>query len=397
MLKDNIKYCFLDCLFVDVNDKIDLCRIVSTDELFQVVYRQSLYLEQVEQLCKEINDKNIVSDFKLVNGCLNCDPAVPSRRMPLKVSTDEKMYTLQGDSDIYSFFKLGMENNFHIIADSIENDYVGTEFTHFRDIRFADNTMSVYAPIVKESNELYNKMLITCQHGILSIHKFKFIVPVEYMGNMTWDVLRKIKVNNSEYFLCEQNSLGLYSEEYVVSSPVLTKALVMRDKYKNAVQLLEDFLNLIIDKPAKSMTWCGGSGSHADGLGVYFSNAQKNLTKADRINLINIFCDEVVNKIDNRTEANKLMQQACYNELSAFSVLYLVQCYFYSKEHDVPIYNVLLQVIKQLNTYRVTIELQLYSVRANAFVRRRPLVPAISPILYGSDENTTVMSESRFL
>ena len=390
---NNLVFCYLDRVYTDSADKSLLYQITLADNDFLNVYISAIDLSTLMLLleCKLTCDFAVKNDMlfaKDVDRVLLVDTLWEKRNIFIPV------YDLE-EQNFYTFLRYGIKHDFLVLEDEAAelSAYRGTAFSSFRNIKFSSTSMTAYAPIYN-GNNLYNKMLVVMDDGVLQLEHFIFAVPTACKEDMSsFDCYGTILINNTEYTKYSSKLMNIYTENYSTSKALINKACVSHEKYKAAIDTLNDLRQAIAEDIA-TYHWVGGNNSYNSSYGIYLQCSEKKLSSKVRANLITKVQEEYLPIEDYNTAVNTIMNSSM-NLLAKAAAISLYACYDNSSDEATLLQNIatLIESFKRRLTFA---DLFLYSVRTGAYIRKRYLVNPIKPILVGSEEECTTIVQQQF-
>lgn len=394
---ENIKYCYLDKVFTDVDDNSLLYHITMSDDIFSKIY--SAIVDRAT-LMQYATNNSIIKDFSVKDDFLYCVEVpriVVTGDILAKKNIVEEIYTEQ--NTFYAFIREGIENKYQFIDDDvIECDkYRGVGVAPFANIHFSRSTMTAliyFDRVASGQFERNSKMLITVHEGVLKLEEFYFIAPID-VHVPHYNIIKEIEINNVRYNAYKSKQLNIYTENYVASSPMLNKMCIMREKYQAIVNTLSDFKKSLQGAESASTVWTGGSKDYKENYGVYFKPDCFKMTKQKREEVIYSIHEDILNVARTYDEALQLVKEKYPESITrgCASVLCFV-CYNSDSESNLLEY--IYAVLQKYKADLLNIDLALYTVRTGAYIRNRHLVPIMHPVLEGSDERYVTIVEQKF-
>ena len=292
------------------------------------------------------------------------------------------------------FLACGVENKFLIIPDDKKDllEYKGADLVSFTQIKVAQTTMSIYAPVYCE-NTLYNKMLLTMEDSLPVLHEFLFAAPTDcdlsvYESDVV--ALHEITINNESYKMYSFSNMKLYAEHFLKSSAMLNKIQTMRCRYGRYLAVLKQFQLTIMEIAGYNLEtpkteWAGGNRSYKDSYGVFFKSSLPSYSKRDAIDFVNQFTELVTQSLDKEVpdryvqeEIEKLKddKKKCFSLMESIMSVgvnssMLLQCK---------------QLITTLEENILRYDLLLYKTRISSYATSTSLVNRMLPLFRGSDE-----------
>ena len=298
-------YCYLEYVLVDsLNNTKALSFILATDDLRSFGH----LITDMKGLLDLLSQANLVRDFSLEGKLLKAED------VPRLLITQEDIAVLNTITEykvstgtFMDFLACGVENKFLIIPDDKKDllEYKGADLVSFTQIKVAQTTMSIYAPVYCE-NTLYNKMLLTMEDSLPVLHEFLFAAPTDcdlsvYESDVV--ALHEITINNESYKMYSFSNMKLYAEHFLKSSAMLNKIQTMRCRYGRYLAVLKQFQLTIMEIAGYNLEtpkteWAGGNRSYKDSYGVFFKSSLPNYSKRDAIDFVNQFTELVTQSLD---------------------------------------------------------------------------------------------------
>lgn len=251
-------YCYLEYVLVDsLNNTKALSFILATDDLRSFGH----LITDMKGLLDLLSQANLVRDFSLEGKLLKAED------VPRLLITQEDIAVLNTITEykvstgtFMDFLACGVENKFLIIPDDKKDllEYKGADLVSFTQIKVAQTTMSIYAPVYCE-NTLYNKMLLTMEDSLPVLHEFLFAAPTDcdlsvYESDVV--ALHEITINNESYKMYSFSNMKLYAEHFLKSSAMLNKIQTMRCRYGRYLAVLKQFQLTIMEIAGYNLeTW----------------------------------------------------------------------------------------------------------------------------------------------
>lgn len=385
-------YCYLEYVLVDsLNNTKALSFILATDDLRSFGH----LITDMKGLLDLLSQANLVRDFSLEGKLLKAED------VPRLLITQEDIAVLNTITEykvstgtFMDFLACGVENKFLIIPDDKKDllEYKGADLVSFTQIKVAQTTMSIYAPVYCE-NTLYNKMLLTMEDSLPVLHEFLFAAPTDcdlsvYESDVV--ALHEITINNESYKIYSFSNMKLYAEHFLKSSAMLNKIQTMRCRYGRYLAVLKQFQLTIMEIAGYNLEtpkteWAGGNRSYKDSYGVFFKSSLPSYSKRDAIDFVNQFTELVTQSLDKEVpdryvqeEIEKLKddKKKCFSLMESIMSVgvnssMLLQCK---------------QLITTLEENILRYDLLLYKTRISSYATSTSLVNRMLPLFRGSDE-----------
>lgn len=396
-------YCYLEYVLVDsLNKTKALSFILATEDLHHFGH----LIADMKGLLNLLSQENLVRDFTLEGKLLKAED------VPRLLITQEDIAALNTITEyevstgtFMDFLVYGAENKFLLIPEEKKDllEYKGSDLVSFTQIRVAQTTMSIYAPVYSAENTLHNKMLLTMEDSLPVLHEFLFAAPIACdLSAYGSDVvaLHEIKINNESYKMFSFSNMKLYAEHFLKSSAMLNKIQTMRCRYGRYLAVLKQFQLTIMEMAGYNletpkMEWAGGNHSYKDSYGVFFKSSLPNYSKRDAIDFVNQFTELVMQSLDKEVpdryvqeEIEKLKddKKKCFSLMASIMSIsdnssMLLQCK---------------QLITKLEKNILHYDLLLYKTRISSYATSTRLVNNLLPLFRGSDEKAFTEVTTKF-
>lgn len=397
-------FCFLNVVYVDSSDAIEVYEVVFSDSNFQ---ETALLRVELPELLK-ISSSGFVTDFNFKEDFLVCNPHVSRlRNSSIVAKTLDRLICVKHADTIYDLLYEGLQNDFYVISDSyaesIADGGVDDEngfcfITHFRNIRFSRSSMTVYVPMRKQDG-LYNKMLIVPENKIMKMNAFYFIADAGYaLKTNDFSLVSQIDLNNKKYNLYLAEMLRIYDASMILAGPLINKACCLRQRVYNASTALDEFRNEIWlsleGKENGGMQWAGGNNCYTSWYGVQFTNSIPVMTKKQKKLLRDYVLDKMVMGCMTVSEFKKAVSSSKMDQGNKF----VCMCFAYAlagadAEDSVGLLDSINAYNDKLKDMLFRYDLFLYRIRLYVYVSHESLIHDWrQPILFGGNETdyTTV-------
>lgn len=395
-------YCYLEYVLVDsLNNTKALSFILATDDLHSFGH----LITDMKGLLDLLSQANLVRDFSLEGKLLKAED------VPRLLITQEDIAVLNTITEykvstgtFMDFLACGVENKFLIISDDKKDllEYKGADLVSFTQIKVAQTTMSIYAPVYCE-NTLHNKMLLTMEDSLPVLHEFLFAAPIDCdLSAYESDViaLHEIKINNEPYRMYSFSNMKLYAEHFLKSLAMLNKIQTMRCRYERYLTVLKQFQLTIMEMAGYNletpkMEWAGGDHSYKDSYGVFFKSSLPSYSKRDAIDFVNQFTELIMQSLDKEVPDRYVQEEIGKlkdDKKKSFSLMasimsigdnssMLLQCK---------------QLITKLEENILHYDLLLYKTRISSYATSTRLVSSLLPLFRGSDEKAFTEVTTKF-
>lgn len=395
-------YCYLEYVLVDsLNNTKALSFILATDDLHSFGH----LITDMKGLLDLLSQANLVRDFSLEGKLLKAED------VPRLLITQEDIAVLNTITEykvstgtFMDFLACGVENKFLIIPDDKKDllEYKGADLVSFTQIKVAQTTMSIYAPVYCE-NTLHNKMLLTMEDSLPVLHEFLFAAPIDCdLSAYESDViaLHEIKINNEPYRMYSFSNMKLYAEHFLKSLAMLNKIQTMRCRYERYLTVLKQFQLTIMEMAGYNletpkMEWAGGDHSYKDSYGVFFKSSLPSYSKRDAIDFVNQFTELIMQSLDKEVPdryVQEEIEKLKDDKKKSFSLMasimsigdnssMLLQCK---------------QLITKLEENILHYDLLLYKTRISSYATSTRLVSSLLPLFRGSDEKAFTEVTTKF-
>lgn len=395
-------YCYLEYVLVDsLNNTKALSFILATDDLHSFGH----LITDMKGLLDLLSQANLVRDFSLEGKLLKAED------VPRLLITQEDIAVLNTITEykvstgtFMDFLACGVENKFLIISDDKKDllEYKGADLVSFTQIKVAQTTMSIYAPVYCE-NTLHNKMLLTMEDSLPVLHEFLFAAPIDCdLSAYESDViaLHEIKINNEPYRMYSFSNMKLYAEHFLKSLAMLNKIQTMRCRYERYLTVLKQFQLTIMEMAGYNletpkMEWAGWDRSYKDSYGVFFKSSLPSYSKRDAIDFVNQFTELIMQSLDKEVPDRYVQEEIGKlkdDKKKSFSLMasimsigdnssMLLQCK---------------QLITKLEENILHYDLLLYKTRISSYATSTRLVSSLLPLFRGSDEKAFTEVTTKF-
>lgn len=381
----------LDDIF-KVRDTLMYAITMSDEKLLHV---QGKLLTLDELVAEVDNISKPACDFKIEDGVLRCNPMITP------IDIDDLLFqemiahnnciNSPGDNSLYKLLQLGVENDYVILGgDSSEAWERGEALTKFRNIKFSNSTMSVYARM-RNVDGIFNKMIVVMTDGRLEFRPFKFAIPttsLQYptVGTKTAETL---KINNVDYTVWETGILSIY-DEVEISLGLVNQSLCDNKVYAECIKLLDDFLAGAFKIGNSEVEWAGGKNDYSTQYGVYFKTSCKGIGQVTRNELQRIVLEaKMAGKpvTDAMQEGMQYLERTTNKTRSTVFALKVFAGLIYKKDVQDELIREIFNMKTALTERIFWRSLYSYRVRTNAYLLKLQLTPMNMPMLYGG--NTT--------
>lgn len=192
--KTGTQLCYINSTYLDDNNYIKFAELIISDYMSLEYKYKLVKLDKLEEIIKEAQDKKIVLDFKIEEGFLKC-PSVQSIK-----GTQEELHTLESfvsrnpetkvkplKNSIYTLMNELVNCGAYYInmntrdkANLKWNDNRSIGLTDFKNVKFAENTMSCYVSFINQDNQWTSRKIIEIDDSeSLQVRDFNFVVPIE--------------------------------------------------------------------------------------------------------------------------------------------------------------------------------------------------------------------------
>ena len=395
---DNLKtfkYCYLNNIYK--SNKIQIFELLLVDKLFTDF---KLYLTVGKELKQLASYNGLIKDFSIVDGVLKCSSTTT---LPLYEGIEKNLFKLVDISPehktLFDLFRQGALNKYIILEDKIvkeqQDSYVGSEIAKFTDIKFSTKTMSIYAKIITEEG-LYNKMIVTMKNGKFNVSQFYFGVPISKDHDIKtmsiFDISEKengtkgadldvdIKKRffgvdycktmniNGEDFNIYFVSMALLQTQTAMINALINKAASMCVKFGNICNALEFFISEYYNdayQKQKKLEWIGGDSNYNDGIGVYFVNSRKTITKRDDKALLSFLYD-IMRRTLNSDEIIIKIKNSGFSE-DEKQIIMIYFSFLIQTNNPVELINLAYTYKNKIDLYNVCFSCYLYEMRLRIF------------------------------
>lgn len=277
-------YCFLNCVYTDLDDVSKVYEVVKCDDTFSTVTIERVSLIELEQLAQS---SDLITDFCFEEGYLKCDPV---KRVWCDASVENSMkqhltktdsYGNKKERGLYSLLMNGVNDGYYFIADELVGlkSYKGTGVVPFSHVRFSQSSMSLFFREVVNGVGS-NHYIISTEANSVNFRPFYFLVPATLNESLPYEFKGSMNVNNVEYTVYYSDMLGVVEPINIISPVVLNKASCARAKYASAVNAAKLVLDSCIPSNDK-VEWDNSSHKIHNIRTIRFNCTMKPLTTSD--------------------------------------------------------------------------------------------------------------------
>ena len=397
--------CYLNKVYENSENEIVLYECILSTSTFQNIESCRVDLEGLKKFAE---DETLCTNFTMQDDYLRCD-ILPVQKINNIIADSKGKHIPQRESKLFTIYDLitiGLDNNFFYVNSNFANNQQelnGIGFTHFRNLKFSESTMSVYFH-VKDEDGLRQDSLIFMKDGCLILNDFYFAAPLDWSfsgisKNNTPVKIGAITLNGTEYLLYKTKDLALYDMNTIIAKPLVNKASVVYLKNKNIYNVLNDYSSAVSSALYKNeeaaITWSGSGRSLASPFGVYYKANCDSLTSDQRSSIINKVLKLIAECKDAEPqEIIGVIKTWRMTPLMKLCAINLAAVVFDSTPEDA-LYKAATQ---KENCARMMVlsGLYLYKVRSCTYITKTWLVPANAPIFGGSDEYISTIAKEIF-
>ena len=383
--------CYLDKVFVDQDDNLRLYQLTMSDPTFQSV---SELITDKDGLSEFLTDDNYITDFSLNGSYLQCDPKDTLMITPVVLESKDKHISKNVNvaNSFYDFCSVALQKEYVVIDDSLLGCevYKGVSFSSFKNIHFAQSTMSAYF-LLNTTEGLKSKQVIRLEDGLLKFIPFHFGVPA---GNFVYrgaTFVQDMTINNREYSIYKVPTLSLYPLEVCTSASLINKACTTSEIYKAVVNTIKDFIVMLNNTLGNSMAaanWAGGNNTYESQYGITLTNSIKGLSKKQRGNLINQVFSLYLGKYDTYQAAAQVVENSPYYSMCEKAALKVLLNISYCGSNPAECLSLAKELQQQFSLLQMYADMFLYKIRVGCYVQHIALVDRMKPYLVGSEYDT---------
>ena len=173
-----MRYCYLSKIYESSSGESKLYECVLCDETFSDI---AIYRVDLDTLKGLANDHKLIKNFVIEDGYLRCENTTRQLLNNLIESSKGK-YIRKRDTKLYSFYDFvrnGIKTECYFVHPDYalaDNSLDGIGFSHFKNIRVSESTMSVYCNILTEEG-LKHLSLIRLENKKLVMNNLFVAVP----------------------------------------------------------------------------------------------------------------------------------------------------------------------------------------------------------------------------
>jgi hypothetical protein len=389
-------------VFTSEDDKtVGFCFILSNSTFDDV----ALYITDASGLKMLDADNHLIKDFSIDKNTnyLKCDSVNRLLLTQEDMNHKNELIKLEQDTSTFiDFINMGAANEFVLIdnesAES-DKDVIGN-VTLFNEINIAQNTMSVFCPIIAD-NTIHNKMLLVANENKLEIKPFYFATNTELDLQQPEykyiSYVRKVLVNNIDMYLYKMEDYRIYPSTAILNPALINKLMYRSVRLKSILDSLKDFrksLNLLrgFEDSVDSISWNGGGNSFENPYGVYLKSSVPSLSKSRRQKCIDYYfnlmssgksiqeIEETINTL--QPDLTKDVILFLHNIFTSSDDLEEVMCNFYETRD-------------RLRLELLATNSWLYKVRLYSYRKGIRLASIKNPILVGSEEDCYTLVNSK--
>ena len=399
MIPDNINYVFLDVVFETTEGDAVLYEVSLATEKYETSFLR-VDANGLSQLAKECVEKGIVTDFSFENNFLKCNSQI--RKLPIadQLVATKGIVLQEHQENYYTFFDFAFQaatNSYlifgddSIVTESEGSELVTSEARPFNEMLFSQSTMSVYFKVIA-NNEIYNRVVVYMEDGMLQFRPFYFAVPEganeENLDDIAKLVGQKV-INNLRYSIYLMEFVPLYLANYHASSSIFNRTFNTCVIDMNTIKVLNQLNNLSYSEMgylASKLTWAGGNGSHESPYGIYFDCTTTPITESKATDWLEEIMVSFVRGSQSLQEAKEKIQAQEWSYSKKLAALCVVNIMFaeMSEPGD---------VIVLTNSYKEMLVneyfyagLYVFKARTQMFFDRKTwIATASNSLLVGSD------------
>lgn len=303
----NADYCFINVIYKSQKGSDDdLYELVLSNEAFTDV---ALLCVDIQQLRDIHESTKSLKDWKFQEGYLCCDPDVGEVILTSLIEERKgKIVSVEcSPTSLFGLLQFGAQAECVIldttVAESADVEWCGAGVTSFAQIRFSQSTMSCYVQMYDSENQLYNKMLVVNEGGVLRLQPFYFGVPLNKLDQMIDCGLDcnnscrcQKKVNDIDYKIYQAGNLPVFEKSLILSRSLINKAECMRMRSRDVSRGVQRYVQHYYSALGQSSktTWSGGTQSYKDDIGVYFVSSYKAFSNSKLDSLTAVGVKEVL-------------------------------------------------------------------------------------------------------
>ena len=398
-----MRYCYLNKIYENSVGESKLYECVLCDETFSDV---AIYRVDIEELKGLANDASLVKNFAIEDGYLKCENA---KRQMLNnlIESSKGKYIRKRDTKLYSFYDFvrdGIKSGYYFVHPDYALDgnvLDGIGFSHFRNLKVSESTMSVYCNILTEDglkhlNFIYlqdkklvlNNLFVAVPAGSTLIPPGK-IATAEAMGSIT--------INHADFQLFSVVGLSIYNPGMIITDSLINKASVEYAKAKNVNNLLSDYSETFSKQKIDGVKWAGKNGSHAAPYFVGYTAMMLMPTRAERTAILQAVLDLVSGSgsSDPMPLIETIKGWNC-EPIKKFMAVNLFILIWGAESIDAA----LAKVWKRMDQCKLIMlysSLYLYSVRATAFMTNTRFANPVNPYIIGSEEKIQTLAKEMLI
>lgn len=401
-LESSYRYCFLDMVYTDSNDKPLFYEVALSDTKFKTLALLRTGLENLQVLY----GSSLITDFEFQDNYLVCNPNV--RRAISNTIVYDTVDKLQVDSTdyytIYSLLTEGYENGFVILDKRVvecRGNWDGTSVSPFSSIGFSESTMTVYVNMYNEDG-MYRNILISMNDGVLQLHPFYFGVPSSYTFSQTGcEFVKQMMINGELYSIYSVDIFLIYDSNVLTSYSLINKAVNLSYRYKQSLLALKDFSEIyweLLEMPeddSSKISWVGGSKSYESYYGISFKSTCRKLSADSRREIVNNAVKKSI-ELKCNLDAIKAFVESCHMTSLNKHIFMRIALIFVTdaKYQDSKLLQIFSSIKHSDETMLFYYGLFLYRVRSYLYLSNRSIVNPTYPIISGGNEiDSTVVTE----
>ena len=392
-----MRYCYLTKIYEDSNGDSKLYECVLCDVTFSNI---AIYRVDLEELKGLANDDKLVKNFEIKDGYLKCENATRQMLNNLIESSKGKEIRKR-ETKLYSFYyfvRNGISAGYYFVHPDYALDgnvLDGIGFSHFKNLKISESTMSVYCNVLTEDGLkhlsfifLQDKKLVL-NSLFVAVPEGSSLVPAGKIAKA--EPIGSITLNHADFQLYKVSGLSIYNPGMIITHSLINKASVEYAKSKNVYNLLSDYSETFSKQKSTGIRWAGKNNSHESPYFVGYTAMMTMPTKAERVQILQKVLD-LVSGDEDGIEAIKAWHCEPMKKVMAANLFILI-C-------GVTIDAALAKVWKRMDQCQMIMlysSLYLYSVRATAFMTNTRFANPANPYIVGSEEKVPTLAKERLL
>jgi hypothetical protein len=395
---DGVSICFLETIYTDNYNNSLLYNVVLSDDKFLNFH--SLILKE-EDLVELFNtNKNLIYNFKVIDGCLYCDTVDREKVNNMiidRIGIMTKIVEGHEEIDVINFIdSLAQRDGFIFVGrdDELLDVSLCRSITS---MHFSRSTMSIYFKVLKD-DKVYNKMIATSTNDSIVMEPLRYLIkgdPIfdddELIG--TFNMVKSEDGINEDYeynvYLTKEKRMTVgrvLPDEYldkIYAHKCCMQSYRFRCILKVAQCIIDELTNCGNDED-KKFEWTGGSNSYKQNTDVNIVPSEKEFSKEKAYSIASKalrLAKDYPNGDQVGLESCKVGYKSAFDQL-ACTVIYNVLTQGMS---NCQLTSYLLEFIAFLKMQIFYADFYLYRCRISSFLSDKLFTEG--SYLYGSDES----------